>query len=62
VERDCVDSGQPIPAERLAKYRDADRCVACQTRADKVETFTPPDEPWRPGRPREQDAGLYDSD
>jgi RNA polymerase-binding transcription factor DksA len=58
VERDCVDCGQPIPAERLAKYRDADRCVACQVRPDRVETFTPPDEPRRPGRPREPGSEL----
>lgn len=31
----CIDCGEAIPEGRLTAVPDADRCVACQTKADR---------------------------
>ena len=38
---ECVDCGQPIPAERLKAHPTALRCVACQSRYEKTHPAAP---------------------
>ena len=51
IARACVVCGQPIAAERLAAFPDAQRCVACQQAADRGADSSPPDYCPRCGTP-----------
>ncbi len=34
-ETDCIDCGDPIPAARRAALPSAERCIRCQTNAER---------------------------
>lgn len=51
IGRTCAVCGQPIAAERLAAFPDAQRCVACQQAADRGADLSPPDYCPRCGTP-----------
>jgi predicted RNA-binding Zn-ribbon protein involved in translation (DUF1610 family) len=49
--RSCTVCGQPIAAERLAAFPDAQRCVTCQQAADRGADQATPDYCPRCGTP-----------